>query len=95
MHARTNLVTRTPAMLYAPPAPHVRTTTAPLALQRSITIGDVDSEVQTTERQATGQAATQTQREGQHGVEINILATEVFTLLKKRLATEAIRRGRW
>jgi len=95
MRASTSLVSHAPARLYTPLVPRVKTAAAPLALQRSVNIGQVDSEAQTTERQATGQTATRTEREGQQGAEINLLATEVWSILKQRLATEAIRRGRW
>jgi hypothetical protein len=93
MRARTNLVSRAPAMLYTPPAPRVMT--APLALQRSVETGHVQSEAQAAARPAAGQGANRTEREGQQGAEISLLATEVWSILKQRLATEAIRRGRW
>lgn len=94
MQALTTLVSRAPQMLYTPPAPRFQQQ-ASLAIQRSITIGDVESTVQQPEQSRADQATARSDREGMQAAEVNVLATEVWSILKQRLATEAIRRGRW
>jgi len=94
MRTHTSLASRAPRRLYTPPAPRMMTT-SPLAVQRAINIGHVESEVHTARRPASEKTTTQEEREGMQASEINVLATEVWSLLKQRLATEAIRRGRW
>jgi len=94
MHTLTTLVSRAPQMLYTPPAPRF-TPNSSLAIQRSITIGDVESTVQQPEQSRAEQATARSDREGMQAAEVNMLATEVWSILKQRLATEAIRRGRW
>jgi len=98
MQSHTTLLSRAPAMLYTPPSPRGMTATAPLAIQRATGEGAASAHSLTREQgaeSATSQSATASRNEGQQGAEINVLATEVWSLLKQRLATEAIRRGRW
>ncbi|MHB9105531.1 MAG: hypothetical protein ACYDCO_00615 [Armatimonadota bacterium] len=91
----TTLVSRAPQMLFTPPAPRTRGH-SPLAIQRSIAIESMETTVQQPgQPRSAEQMATRSEREGMHASEINMLATEVWSLLKQRLATEAIRRGRW
>ena len=90
----TTLVSRAPQMLYTPPVPRTVKPSS-LAIQRSSTIESVESTVQQPAQSRAERATARADREGMQAAEMNSLATEVWSMLKQRLATEAIRRGRW
>lgn len=94
MRTATTLVSRAPQMLYTPAQPAARTAST-VAIQRS-PVGS-SSSVGTESTKAQEQPVKQTakQHEDQGAAEVNLLASEVWSILKRRMAAEADRRGRW
>jgi len=83
-------------MLYTPLSPAVPSRALQPAIQRSTS--NVQQRSDTVERNKPSAGAPPHSEEGQQSLDavaVNTLATEVWSLLKRRFSAEADRRGRW
>jgi hypothetical protein len=89
---------RAPKRNYTLPAakPHARATPDTMTIQRVVT-GSNSASITNTQppTQAHRQTSQSAHDNGQAPSEVNLLANEVWSLLKRRISAEADRRGRW